>query len=373
MSKNSIGLYIHIPFCLSKCPYCDFYSLKADSDSIKKYTAAVINAIKNRPYGGLNVDTVYFGGGTPSIIGAQNLADILQAAKGSFFVADNAEITLEANPCTVDYSFFCELKIAGFNRLSMGLQSANDEQLKILGRRHNADEAKAAVLAAQRAGFDNISLDIMLGIPQQTMEIVENSINFCAELNVSHISAYMLKIEPNTPFYKSNIAEICPDEDTQADLYLHAVSCLESRGYMQYEISNFARDGKKSRHNLKYWHCEEYLGIGPSAHSFLGGRRFYFERDINKFVGSANPFDNIIDDGEGGGAEEYIMMSLRLTEGLNLKTLEQKYASPQGIILKKAKPLIKAGLAIINGDSLSLTPSGFLISNSIIAELINYK
>ncbi|HAN43965.1 MAG TPA: coproporphyrinogen III oxidase, partial [Ruminococcaceae bacterium] len=260
MNTGSIGLYIHIPFCLSKCPYCDFYSVKTDGGSIKKYTAAVVNAIKSRPLGGLSVDTVYFGGGTPSVIGAENLAEILQAARDSFLVEQNAEITLEANPGTVDLSFFSELKKAGFNRLSMGLQSANDGQLKLLGRRHNADEAKAAVLSAQKAGFDNISLDIMLGIPQQTEKIVEKSIDFCASLNVSHISAYMLKIEPNTPFYKSNIADICPDEDMQADLYLHAVYCLETRGYKQYEISNFARDGKKSRHNLKYWHCEQYLG-----------------------------------------------------------------------------------------------------------------
>ena len=227
---------------------------------------------------------MYFGGGTPILLGARRIERIVSTARRHFGL-QNAEITLEANPASTLEETLRDLFAAGVNRLSFGMQSADEEELRILGRRHTAKEAALAVAHAQAAGFSNISLDLMLGIPQQTAQSVERSIGFCAETGITHISAYLLKIEEGTPFDRNGVAARCPDPDEQAERYLQAVEALARHGFCQYEISNFAKPGFHSRHNCKYWLGAEYLGLGPAAHSLMEGRRFFFPAGSGRVSG----------------------------------------------------------------------------------------
>ncbi len=360
-----IGLYIHIPFCNGKCPYCDFYSVTPDDETVKAYVEKVCEKItaENRIY-----DTVYFGGGTPSLIGSQNIAKILSVINRT----PDCEVTLECNPSdtgAVNSDFDFELIArSGVNRISMGLQSANDAERKALGRRGGCDDVERAIARAKKAGISNISLDLMLGVPDQTAESLKKSIEFCKNSGAKHVSAYILKIEEGTPFHKIKNSLILPDEDETCDLYLLAASELEKAGFCQYEISNFSQKGYESRHNLKYWRCEEYLGIGAAAHSFADGRRFYYERSIADFINGASH----VDDGEGGSEEEYIMLALRLTEGLIFEEYEKRFGKeiPDSIIAK-AKSLEKHGFVKVTEDNISITTNGFLVSNSIISELVS--
>lgn len=375
MSEN-LGIYIHVPFCLAKCPYCDFYSIGCNGVSntdelMDEYTEAVKRELRRFAVKCENpsADTVYFGGGTPVLIGEKRIHSILSEAAKRFYIPQDAEITLEANPHSAINQKLADYRAAGINRLSMGLQSANDDELKLLGRLHSAAEAAECVKAAQKADFNSISLDLMTALPNQTEEKLLNSIKFCAALGVEHISAYILKVEEGTPFDKNGIEAICPDSDRQAELYLYTAEKLKEHGYSQYEISNFAAAPKyRARHNVKYWNCDEYIGIGPSAHSFFKGRRAYYPRDLKAFIAGNTP----VDDGEGGGWEEYLMLRLRLSDGVNIKELLLRGAKGSDIekILKKAAPMKKAKLLNIDCDIISLTPEGFLISNAIIAELI---
>ncbi len=366
---KSFGIYIHVPFCESKCPYCDFYSRppkglgKNKEEYIKEYTAGVKTRLVSyaEKYGSRPVDSVYFGGGTPSVLGADALAEILAAIKENFHVANDAEITVEANPCSVDEEFFLTLRKSGFNRLSMGLQSANGDELKLLGRRHTAEEAAEKVRLAQKCGFDNISLDLMIALPNQTEEKLKTSIEFCAALGVRHISSYILKIEENTVFGKKGVEAL--DDDKTAELYLFMVNELEKHGYAQYEISNFAKKGFEARHNTRYWRDEEYLGIGPAAHSFMDGERFYFSRSLDGFLRGEEP----ISDGTGGDIEEKIMLKLRLCEGLTKEDLSE-YQNGEEVFLraKKAALMLPKNLIHTEEIKISLTAEGFLVSNSVI-------
>ncbi len=365
-----LGLYIHVPFCDGKCPYCDFYSLRGSEELMNQYTNSVAQHIKyyakelNR-----RADTLYFGGGTPNLLGGERLALLIAQAKEDFAIK-NAEITLEVNP-TEDLSGFLKaVRAAGANRLSIGLQSANEDELKLLGRRHTALQAAKAVHDAQNAGFDNISLDLMLAIQNQTKESLLRSIEFCAHAGIQHISAYLLKIEPHTAYGKHREELNVPDDDAASELYLFACRELEKRGFMQYEISNFAKPGYEGRHNLKYWHCEEYLGLGPAAHSFVDGRRFYYNRNIGEFVGGGLP----VQDGTGGDFEEFAMLALRLTEGLTNDHCRAHFGSdiPKNIF-DAAKLYEKGGLTVCDNDSIRLTQKGFLVSNTLIAEILYYR
>lgn len=359
-----IGLYIHIPFCNGKCPYCDFYSVTPQCDTVEKYVNALCRELEkaDRIY-----DTVYFGGGTPSLIGADNIAKIMSHINRT----ENCEVTLECNPSDTgssDSAFdFKKVAQSGVNRISMGLQSADNKERASLGRRGGCEDVERAVKRAREAGIENISLDLMLGIPGQTAETLKESIRFCKEMKAKHISAYILKIEEGTPFYAKKDFLSLPDEDETCDLYLTAVEELKKAGYLQYEISNFSHQGFESRHNLKYWRCEEYLGIGASAHSFVDGKRFYYERSIDNFTNGTLPAC----DGEGGDEEEYIMLALRLTEGLIFENFRNRFGhSLPESIFTKADTLQKQGLVKVDGKSISLTVQGFLISNSVIASLI---
>ena len=363
---KNIGLYLHIPFCKSKCPYCNFYSFSGKDTQKGEYTSV----LKDRIVSSIStlqckVDTLYIGGGTPSVLGAKNLAALVNTCK--FFLTDNAEITVECNPYGLDEDFFKILYDCGVNRISLGLQSAVDSERRNLGRLSDRNQVENAVKTAQKVGFENITLDVMLGVPNQTEKSLSETLDFCISLGVPHISAYMLKLEENTHFYKNQHKYNFPDDDLTADLYLQMCETLENQGIMQYEISNFAKKGFESQHNLKYWHCEEYLGLGPSAHSFLDGKRFYFDRDFQAFMNGNSP----IDDGFGGDFTEYAMLNLRLVEGINEDTVLERFGHkiPKEIY-EKSQIFIDNGYMIADNTFLKLTRKGFLLSNSILSEIL---
>lgn len=344
------GLYIHIPFCRRKCLYCDFYSVAIEEGLAERYTAAVIRNIK--AYGG-QFDTVYFGGGTPILL-APYLGEMLRAAD----IAEGAEITAEANPCEMTDEALDALLEAGVNRISVGVQSFCDNELQALGRRHDSETAEKAMLRARAAGFANISADLMLGIPQQTSDSLTATLERMTALPITHISAYMLKVEENTPFGRNT--PVLPDEDETADMYLQTVDALAQHGFHQYEISNFAKDGCECRHNLKYWRAEEYLGIGPAAHSFLDGRRFGVPRDLNAFLCAERQEEQLTEDAPDP-TEERVMLGLRLSEGIP-ETLWRP--------LESALKRVPKNYYRIENGILSLTAEGFLLSNEIISLLL---
>lgn len=367
MNKRPFGLYIHVPFCLEKCAYCDFYSAVCSEQQLNDYTARLIKEIKlwgdrtDRP-----IDTVYFGGGTPSLL-KHRLPELLDTVRNSFHLYKDAEITLEMNPAADIEEVLDAAAEAGVNRLSIGVQSGNDGELKNLGRAHSAKEAEKAFRQARRKGFCNISVDLMLGLPDSDKARLQESLKFICGLEPEHISAYILKIEPETAFYRNRDKLNLPDEDQQAEQYLAVCEYLKNAGYEHYEISNFCRDGKRSRHNLKYWMCEEYLGLGPSAHSFLDGRRFFYPRDLKEFMQGGAP----VFDGEGGGSDEFVMLSLRLKEGLVFADYRERFGKEISAPVKSnCDSLKKAGLAVIDDEGIRLTEEGMLISNSIINEII---
>lgn len=360
-----------MPFCRSKCSYCDFYSFNADDSIIDNYTSVLEEHITlSGKRLGRPADTLYFGGGTPSLLGGERIARLVNAAKRAFRL-ENAEITVEVNPADDLYCDFEAIKSSGVNRISLGIQSANEQELAALSRRHSVNNVVRTIYDAKAAGIDNISVDLMLGIPHQTIKSLEDSLKFALSLGVNHISCYILKLEQGTPLYNisqsGNSALSLPDDETVAEMYLFMSDFLESRGFSHYEISNFALEGKQSKHNLKYWNCDEYLGLGPSAHSFINDKRFYFKRDLNKYLGDPE----IVNDGDGGSSDEYIMLRLRLKEGIEFSKYESRYTQSIGDrFLKKAENFSRMGLGILDDRHFSLTQKGFLLSNSVIAELL---
>ncbi len=353
------GLYIHIPFCLTKCPYCDFYSERYSKSLASEYENAVI---RNLSYYDETYDTVYFGGGTPVLL-SEEIARIMKHIS----VSDNAEITVEANPCVSDKKRLSTLFESGVNRISFGVQSMNEVELKFLGRRHSAQQAEAAIRLASEIGFENISADLMLGLPKQNENDILNSVNRLSELPLTHISAYLLKIEEGTPFYAMDIA--VPEDERMSELYLYTCEQLEKIGFEQYEISNFAKQGYECKHNLKYWRCEEYLGIGAAAHSFYKGVRFCTERSISQFI-AAPKQETIITDEGAGDFDEFAMLKLRLSEGLLFSECEE-YEVDRSVIIERCKN-VPNDYIYVNDKGISLTKNGFLLSNAVIGKILGY-
>ncbi|MFT8889268.1 MAG: radical SAM family heme chaperone HemW [Ethanoligenens sp.] len=368
MSGTSLGLYVHVPFCApAKCPYCDFYSVPFSPNLAARYLQAVKTAAQTYvPYfAGRNVTSVYFGGGTPTLLEG-GLVELLTFFKALYPILPEAEVTVEANPGGHLSKLLPVLRAAGFNRLSLGMQSACGAELAALGRRHTASDTARAVSDARKAGFDNLSIDLMLATPGQTVDSVRRSVAFAAGLDVEHVSAYLLKVESGTPFAVRGQREA--DEDLQADCYLAACEALHSYGYRQYEISNFAKPGFASKHNVGYWDCGEYLGLGPGAHSFLDGRRFYYARNLSDFVAGVSP----IDDGAGGGVEEYVMLRLRLTDGLEENALRTRCGVDFSIFAPDRLLRLENGGFLRHGaGKIALTIQGFLMSNAVIATLLS--
>ena len=359
----AFSLYIHIPFCVQKCRYCDFYSLGQSAAVPDAYVDALLRelAVWQARFGRQTPQTVYFGGGTPSLLHPEQVARLLEAASP----APGAEVTLETNPGTVSRDRLAAFRAAGVNRLSVGVQTADDASLRRLGRIHTALQSKTTLQDAAAAGFTNVSGDVMLALPHYTRKELHDTLTLLTEGGVTHISSYLLKIEPGTPFGRTP-PEGLPDEDAAAAFYLACVEECEALGYAQYEISNFARPGFESRHNLCYWDCGDYLGLGPAAHSCVGGKRFYYPSNIDEFIqkGATVP------DGECT-AQDLIMLQLRLKKGLSLAALRRDwdtgFTDGQMAFLRRCAA---GGLLTLDGDTVRLTPRGMLVQNSILCELI---
>ena len=374
--RSSLGLYVHIPFCVKKCAYCDFYS-QTDYSVSDIYLQALLTEAKtlSQQHQGRLVDTVYIGGGTPSSLSVAQLNLLLKALHETFTIAEDAEFTLEANPATLDEAKLSVLKDCGVNRLSIGLQSASNQELCTLSRVHSYEDFEKTYYLARRY-IDNISLDLMFGLPDQTEESFQKTLERAVAFQPNHISMYALKIEEGTPFHRIEETLSLPSEDEVANMYLNACDFLEKAGFQQYEISNFARQGCSSRHNLRYWKREEYIGLGPAAHSYMDGRRYANAKDLRAYIrslseGKLPPVSENVSLSRQEEVEEEIMLSLRTTDGLDLTYLEDVlgYAMEKTVALK-IQEYVKHGFLTQRGNVIAMTPRGFLVSNTIISDLL---
>jgi len=364
---DPLSLYFHIPFCRTRCPYCDFYST-TDLSLRREYIAALVRSITTAPVeGAFTAPTVYFGGGTPYLLGT-GLVEVLEAAARRFPLDPDCEVTLEANPGDLDLETLQALRRGGFNRLSLGLQAGDAGGLRALGRRHTLEQNAQGVELARQAGFDDLSVDIMLATPGQDVPGAVSLAEYAAGLGPEHISAYLLKVEPGTPFARDHIQDRCPGPDQAADIYLAVCRRLGELGYSHYEISNFAKPGYESRHNTVYWELGQYLGFGPSAASCVGGRRSRLPGNLSGFLASADPWQGAVDEGPAGGLLEFVMLSLRLARGLDTRRLAEYGGDPAGF-LRRAAPLERAGYLTVRDGVAALTDEGFLVSNSVITAL----
>ena len=375
--KTPLGIYVHIPFCRSKCQYCDFYSLSEKNERMMDdYLRAICTHI--REAGPLapsyRVDTIYFGGGTPSLFGAEGLGTILNTIRKSFDVDGNAEITFEANPDSVDMKLLRRLRAEGFNRVSLGIQSDNDAILREIGRPHSYRQAVSAVQNIRKAGFKNLSVDLMSGLPGQDLEGWKRTVENVLKLQPEHISCYGLKLEEGTPLYARRDSCDLPDDDLQADMYLAAVEILRQHEYRQYEISNFAKREMASRHNLKYWNGGEYLGFGPGASSDFAGKRFSIVRDLEQYIAGIRDGAQVIDQMQEvpsrERAGEYLMLRLRTTAGISREEYERRYLLSFEPLVDVLDRACLRNHAMSNGKGgYRLTPEGFLVSNAILSDL----
>ena len=380
-NKTPLGIYIHVPFCRSKCQYCDFYSLTIKDDKLMDdYLKAICTHIKETGPLAPNykVDTIYFGGGTPTFFGADGMATILNAIRRAFDVDYSAEITFEANPDSVSDKLLHRLRAEGFNRVSLGIQCDDEEILKKIGRPHTYAQAVSAVQRIRKEGFKNLSVDLMYGLPNQTLSGWRDTLERVLTLNPEHISCYGLKVEEGTPLW--DYKDFCnlPDDDMQADMYLAMVDILRSKGFRHYEISNFARKGLYSRHNMKYWTGGEYLGFGPAASSDFAGKRFTIVRDLQGYITGIRTGGEVMQELEEvplrERAGEYLMLHLRTSTGINRAEYEKKYLLPFDPIEEAMLKFQKFGQASkTEDDRWHLTTKGFLISNTIITELLEIQ
>ena len=378
---KNLGLYLHIPFCQSKCPYCDFYSLDTEND-YPRYANALMAQISS--YSGASrdytIDTIYIGGGTPSVIPDKIMYDILDSVYKNYKVLSDAETTIEVNPATVNLAMLKKYRKMGINRISFGAQSMNNGELMSLGRIHNSQDVIDTYNLARKAGFDNISIDVMYGIPDQTPESLAQTLEQICDLGPEHISLYGLKIEEGTVFAVIQDELKLPDENTEYKMYEDSIKYLAKRGYSQYEISNFAKPGFESKHNLRYWLCGEYLGLGPGAHSYFNGTRFSFKRGLFSYLQcfeepGANV--NIVDENykisPNERVGEYIMLSLRLNRGLNTDEFKLIF----GLDFEKMyqdllSAYIEGGFMVHRGRTYAFTTKGMFVSNYILSSMLDF-
>jgi putative oxygen-independent coproporphyrinogen III oxidase len=379
--NKTLGLYLHVPFCRSKCAYCDFYSV-TDHELAPRYTDALILHMEDYSVSAKNsyIDTVYMGGGTPTVLPKKSLLDLIDGIYGNFSVLQTAEFTVECNPATVDRSTLTALRRAGVNRLSMGFQSACDNELRNLTRIHTFEEAESTFESARKAKFENINIDLMYGIPEQTERSLAISLDSVVSLEPEHISLYGLKIEPNTPFAESEDRLALPDEDTEYRMYESAVRYLESKGYRHYEISNFAKPGFECAHNLRYWNCDDYLGLGAGAHSYYGGRRFSFKRDIEAYVTALEDTgagieitDENYEVAPGERIGEYVMLRMRLADGVDTAEFERRFGLPfERLYGKYLDVYTQNGFMQKRGNAYSFTLKGMYVSNYILSTMLDF-
>lgn len=375
--EKRVGIYVHIPFCVSKCAYCNFYSLAGVDKLMPAYHSAVLKHIGeySPQLDGYLIDTVYFGGGTPSHYGASRLVGIFNALKKHGHVFLDAEVTVEINPGGMLKEDLIKLRRAGFNRLSIGVQSSSDVMLKSLGRTHSFADAEDTVKNARLAGFENISVDIIYGLPSQDKDAWAETVARTAALKPEHISCYGLKIEEGTQLYIFKDSPFLPDDDNQADMYLYAVEMLARFGYKQYEISNFTQRGFESKHNLKYWLGDEYIGFGPGAHSYVGRCRYSFIEDIEKYIERVTNGQAVVEYSEEmsdfENAGEYLMLRLRTTHGISEEEYYNIYRLKMDFILELLRKYETNGWALYKDGRWRFTPPGFMLSNTLIGEIIN--
>ena len=375
-----LGLYLHIPFCRSKCDYCDFYSLAGREDRMDDYQKALLCHVaesgavaKQNP-----VDSIYIGGGTPTWYGEKRLLELLRAVKRHFTIAKDVEVTLEANPDSVDEKMLRHLRRAGVNRISMGMQSGCDQELRAIHRPHTYQQVVDGVSAARKAKISRVNLDLIYGLPGQTEESWHDTVEKALSLQPDHLSCYGLTVEEGTPLAQRVArGEQLPDEDQQAALYLWTVQRLAQAGYQQYEISNFAKQGCVSRHNLKYWMGRPYMGVGAAAHSDFGGRRYSFVSDLDTYIQGILNGGEVVDESEHitrrERGSEYLMLRLRTVHGIDEWEYRREYMMNFDPIEVKFSEYEQKGWARRRGRRWQFTPEGFLLSNQLIGQLLQVQ
>ncbi len=367
MTNNFISLYFHIPFCVKKCDYCAFYSLAGQSEDLKQEYFEALKRQVSFFETEKTVRTVYFGGGTPPILGIDRLCELIETVRSRFKLAENCEITVEVNPKTVDFEALLKLRQVGANRLSVGIQSSSDRVLKSLGRIHTFEDAKICIADARKAGFYNISGDIIFALPNQSGTEFRKSVSDIVGTGVDHISAYSLQIEEGTPLFNKRDELVFPDEDREEAQYEFLYEFLKGNGFSHYEISSFSKSGFESKHNLNYWECGEYFGFGAGAHSFFGGKRFSAVADVNEFIKRSytslfapTDFEQVDFLTPEEEAEERIMLGLRTARGAEIPEDAYEYA----------KKVADLGYGVFEDGVLRLNSKGFRVSNSIISEIL---
>lgn len=375
-----LGLYLHIPFCRSKCDYCDFYSLAGREDRMDEYQKALVRHMVESSAVARNcpVDSIYIGGGTPTWYGEKRLLELLRTVKRHFCMAKDVEVTVEANPDSVDGKMLRRLRRAGVNRISMGMQSGSDEELRSVHRPHTYQQVEDAVAAVRAAKIRNLNLDLIYGLPGQTEESWHETVEKALSLGPEHLSCYGLTIEEGTPLAQRVArGEQLPDEDQQATLYLWTVERLAQAGYEQYEISNFAKRGYQSRHNMKYWMGRPYMGLGVAAHSDFGGRRYSFVSDLDAYIQGMLSGDEVVDESEKitrrERGSEYLMLRLRTVHGIDEWEYRREYMMNFDPIEAKLSEFEQKGWARRQGRRWQFTPEGFLLSNQLIGQLLELQ
>ena len=380
--KKELELYIHIPFCVRKCAYCDFLSGPSDDVTIQNYVEALCQEIRANAESAkeYEVTTIFFGGGTPSILSGEQMAYIFMNLRNVFEIAENAEITTEANPGTVSREKLCAYRDAGINRISFGLQSANNEDLKLLGRIHTYEEFLESYQLARTCGFDNINVDLISAIPRQTLSTWEESLIKIIELNPEHISAYSLIIEEGTPFARlygegTEGEKELPSEEEEREIYKRTEELLNKAGYERYEISNYAKPGKECKHNLGYWERKNYLGLGLGASSLMENERFHNIKGLNEYIRTSSMLEVIREDMETldktAQMEEFVFLGMRKMKGISLKEFQEEFGKEfLDVYGENIRAMEEQELVEIKKGYLKLTKAGIDVSNYVFAEIL---
>ena len=390
MKTKNIGLYVHIPFCKKKCEYCDFKSYADKEELIEEYVKWLKYELEEVGEGNrldyenhldnlAIVKTIYIGGGTPSLIDSKYISEILEVIKKNYTFAENTEITIEVNPGTVNKEKLEQYKKSGINRLSIGLQSTHDRLLKKIGRIHNYDDFLNTFKIARNVGFENINIDLMLGLPEQSIEDLEQSVEEVIKLNPEHISVYSLIVEEETPFYKKLEANELnlPEDDLERKMYWAVKEKLEKSGYIHYEISNFAKKGFESKHNLSCWNQDEYIGFGTSAHSYTNNIRYSNIDNIEEYINNFktdNETENFVfheKQNKESKMKEFMMLGLRKIEGISIKDFKSRFSlNPIFAYRKELEKLVDEELIEIDGDNIRLTNKGLDLANLVWEEFV---
>ncbi len=380
--KKELEIYIHIPFCVKKCAYCDFLSKPGSEETVEKYIQALCREMRAycRSFLQYKVVTIFLGGGTPSVLSGQQMKEIFATLREVFDIAEDAEISMEANPGTVTADKLLSYKKAGINRISFGLQSANDEELKLLGRIHTYDEFLESYELGRQCGLDNINVDLISAIPRQTLESWEETLKKVIALQPEHISAYSLIIEEGTPFaeiYGEGCAKESelPGEGEERNIYRRTEALLAKSGYHRYEISNYAKEGKECKHNLGYWERKEYLGIGLGASSLIDNIRFHNTENMETYMACSEKTEQIRCDvevlSETERMEEFIFLGLRKMQGISEKKFIEEFGRTfEECYGEKIRKLISDGLIEQNNEYFRLTKKGIDISNYVFAQIL---